>query len=383
MTDIKIEIPKGSLANSGNNNAPAEGSNPSANQTQAELEAKEKAALEAELEAPYFEKKTVVISSVRNYSAYRRINMQALGKPKATIGSSVKSVRILMSDKGELAAYYPEIIGVAANHPDFVTRVKGYLNNIFFDVNDGDKELNISFHYNHKRDYLTVKAEEDKILAAYEKVDRSNEAELYKAAVKRDEAITRLEQTKYQYGMPDNVEEYIIWRHCLNYPDVAKDEAFINSNATLRFFIKDVAKEENRKVKLIVERKKAIERLVELQSSPSKVSAAYIQYCRTNGLNISDGLNKTALEQVDDLMKFATEDPKKFNSIVTDKNLLDKAFIEILITRGELVRSEYNQQINTPDGLFVGANINDAIAFFKNPDNNGLKNKLENKLKLF
>ena len=123
--------------------------------------------------------------------------------------------------------------------------------------------------------------------------------------------------------------------------------------------------------------------LVELQSSPSKVSATYIQYCRTNGLNISDGLNKTTLEQVDDLMKFATDDPKKFNSIVTDKNLLDKAFIETLITRGELVRSEYNQQINTPDGQFVGANINDAIAFFKNPDNNGLKNKLENKLKLF
>ena len=44
---------------------------------------------------------------------------------RQTIGSSVKSVRILMSDKGELAAYYPEIIGVAANHPDFVTRVKG------------------------------------------------------------------------------------------------------------------------------------------------------------------------------------------------------------------------------------------------------------------
>ena len=117
MTDIKIEIPKGSPANSGNDNPPAEGSTPSADQTQAELEAKEKAALEAELEAPYFEKKTVVISSVRNYSAYRRINVQALGKPKATIGSSVKSVRILMSDKGELAAYYPEIIGVAANHP--------------------------------------------------------------------------------------------------------------------------------------------------------------------------------------------------------------------------------------------------------------------------
>ena len=29
--------------------------------------------------------------------------------------------------------YYGSI-GVAANHPDFVTRVKGYLNNIFFDI---------------------------------------------------------------------------------------------------------------------------------------------------------------------------------------------------------------------------------------------------------
>ena len=38
MTDIKIEIPMGSPANSGNDNTPAEGSTPSADQTQAELE---------------------------------------------------------------------------------------------------------------------------------------------------------------------------------------------------------------------------------------------------------------------------------------------------------------------------------------------------------
>ena len=49
MTEIKIEIPKGSPANSGNDNTPAEGATPSADQTQAELEATGKAALEAEL----------------------------------------------------------------------------------------------------------------------------------------------------------------------------------------------------------------------------------------------------------------------------------------------------------------------------------------------
>lgn len=57
MTDIKIEIPKGSPANSGNDNTPAENVNPSADQTQAELEAKEKAALEAELDAPYLKRR--------------------------------------------------------------------------------------------------------------------------------------------------------------------------------------------------------------------------------------------------------------------------------------------------------------------------------------
>lgn len=379
MTETKIGIPVGSPINSNKNNQA--GATP-VNKTQAQMEAENKAKEEAELDAPYYASKKVVISSVRNYSAYRRINMQALGKPKAVIGSSVKSVRILMSDKGEVAAYYPELIGLSANHPDFITRVKSYLNNIFFNVDDGDKVLNCSFNYRHKKDYLTIQAEEDKILAEYDKVDRSNEAELYKAACRRDEALTHLEQKKYQYGTPENIAEYIIYRHCLNYPDVAKDESFINSNPNLRFYIKDVAKEENRKTKLIIERKKALERLVELQSSPSKVTAVYIQYCRISGLNISDGLAKTNLEQVNDLMMFATNEPKKFNSIVTDKNLLDKAFIETLITRGELVRSDYNQQINTPDGQFIGANMNDAIAYFKNPDNAGLKTKLENKLKL-
>ena len=74
--------------------------------------------------------------------------------------------------------------------------------------------------------------------------------------------------------------------------------------------------------------------------------------------------------------------PRKFNEFVNDKNLHDKAFSETLITRGELVRSDFNQQISTPDGEFIGANINEAISYFKNPNNAGLKTKLENKLKL-
>ena len=60
-----------------------------------------------------------------------------------------------------------------------------------------------------------------------------------------------------------------------------------------------------------------------------------------------------------------------------------KSFIETLISRGELVRSEFNQQISTADGSFVGSNMNEAIAWFENPKNSDIRTAYENKLKLF
>lgn len=373
MSDIKI--PNLNIPTPQNSDAPT-------NKTVAQEEAEKQANLEAELEAEYIDKRQIIIASVLNYSAYRRINMAALGKPRNTIGSSVNSVRKLMSNKGEVEHYFPELVGVASNNPEFITRVKNYLNNIFFDVRDTERTIDVSFRYRHKKDYLEIHKAEEKIWETYNAVDRSNTAKLYEAAVIRDNDLFMLESKKYQYGDPLNLEQYILYRHCLNYPDVAKDEAFINSNANLRFYIKDKNKEEVRKNKLIKEQQAALRHLVELQASPVKTNAVYVEYCIYSGISLSDGLSKTVLIQSKELMDFATTNPRKFNEFVNDKNLLDKAFIETLITRGELVRSDFNQQISTPDGEFIGANINEAISYFKNPNNAGLKTKLENKLKL-
>lgn len=373
MSDIKI--PNLNIPTPQNSDAPT-------NKTVAQEEAEKQAALEAELEAEYIDKRQIIIASVLNYSAYRRINMATLGKPRNTIGSSVNSVRKLMSNKGEVEHYFPELVGVASNNSEFITRVKNYLNNIFFDVRDTERTIDVSFRYRHKKDYLEIHKAEKKIWETYNAVDRSNTAKLYEAAVIRDNDLFMLESKKYQYGDPLNLEQYILYRHCLNYPDVAKDEAFINSNANLRFYIKDKNKEEAYKNKLIKEQQAALRHLVELQASPVKTNAVYVEYCIYSGISLSDGLSKTALIQSKELMDFATTNPRKFNEFVNDKNLLDKAFIETLITRGELVRSDFNQQISTPDGEFIGANINEAISYFKNPNNAGLKTKLENKLKL-
>ena len=82
-------------------------------------------------------------------------------------------------------------------------------------------------------------------------------------------------------------------------------------------------------------------------------------------------------------MDYVNNHPDKFNRIVSDKNITIKAFIETLISRGELIRSDFNQQISTADGTFVGANMNEAIAWFENPANKDIRTGYENKLKLF
>ena len=46
------------------------------------------------------------------------------------------------------------------------------------------------------------------------------------------------------------------------------------------------------------------------------------------------------------------------------------------------IKIEYNQQINTADGTFIGKNMKDAVAYFNNPDNKPVREMYEAKLKL-
>ena len=49
---------------------------------------------------------------------------------------------------------------------------------------------------------------------------------------------------------------------------------------------------------------------------------------------------------------------------------------------GELFRSEYNQNISSANGDFIGANMNEAIIYFNNPNNADVKAAYEKKLNL-
>ena len=340
------------------------------------------AAKEAELNEPYVDKRTVTIAPVQLFSAYRNANKASIGPRKTVIGSSITSSRILSSNKGEVEAYFPELIGISPTNPEFTSHVKAYLNNISFNVNEKGSPLNISFRYEHKKDYLYIKDKEEKINARRDAVARNNVSAIKEAIKVWVSEMNELEGTKYRFGRPENIEEYLMYRHCLLYREVAKDLSLINADYSLRFYIRDENKEAERAKRLIDEKRKAMRNFLAIEASDSKCNAVYIQMIiATNGV-VGEALTKTKDDKTAALMRFANENPDKFNDIVEDKNVETKSFIEALIARGELIRPEYNQQISTADGTFIGSNINEAVAFLNNPNNASVLEVLKNKFKL-
>ena len=329
----------------------------------------------------YIDKRTITIALVRNYSKYREANRSALPKRVDYIGSCITSSRVLSSNKEEMDTYFPQLIGLSPNDNDYIRRVKQYLNNIQCKVDELGKTFDISFRYHHYSDYKRISDKEDAIEARYKAANRQNLSELKKALNRKIADLNELESTKYKYGVPVNLEDYLMYRHCLLYNDVAKDQALINSDISIRFYFKDDKKEAEKARKLRNEIVKAKQNYVAAIADEELFEAIYVQYCLLSNRPIISSLLEEEIDKQIKLDRFSQEEPVKFNKLFKDENIKLRSNIEKLIAHGVLVRSQYNQQITSTDGSLIGANMIEAIGWFKNPENNSYVNAYLNQLK--
>ena len=72
----------------------------------------------------YTDERSVTIALVKNYSLYRRANDKVLPKRRDYIGGSVTASRVLSANKDEIETYFPNIVGLAPNNENFITRVR-------------------------------------------------------------------------------------------------------------------------------------------------------------------------------------------------------------------------------------------------------------------
>lgn len=334
-----------------------------------------------ELDKPFTYKRSITVSLIQNYSLYRKANDKVLPKKRDYIGSSIRSSQVLASNRAEVEAYFPQLLGISVNNENFVTRLKQYLNNIQVPVNELGVTFDCSFRFNHKRDYFAFKAREEEIEMAYKKANKQSTKDLRAALAIKINDLNNLESEQYAVGSPVNITDYILYRHCLLYRDIAKDTALINCDPYVRFYLKDDAKDKERQQKLRQEINNAKRNYIEVIGDDEMFDAVYIQYCVVAGLPIVNSLLSERMDKENQLDKFSASEPVKFNSIVKDRDLRIKSLIELLIARGEFVRSQFNQNITTQDGEFIGANMKEAIAWAKNPENENVLAAFKNKLK--
>ena len=334
-----------------------------------------------ELDKPFTYKRSITVSLIQNYSLYRKANDKVLPKKRDYIGSSIRSSQVLASNRAEVEAYFPQLLGISVNNENFVTRLKQYLNNIQVPVNELGVTFDCSFRFNHKRDYFAFKAREEEIEMVYKKANKQSTKDLRAALAIKINDLNNLESEQYAVGSPVNITDYILYRHCLLYRDIAKDTALINCDPFVRFYLKDDAKDKERQQKLRQEINNAKRNYIEVIGDDEMFDAVYIQYCVVAGLPIVNSLLSERMDKENQLDKFSATEPIKFNSIVKDKDLRIKSLIELLIARGEFIRSQFNQNITTQDGEFIGANMKEAIAWAKNPENENVLAAFKNKLK--
>ena len=333
-----------------------------------------------ELDAQYIDKRSVTISLSNQYSLYRQVNSKVLPKRHDVIGSSYNSSTILTSNRAEMEAYMPPIIGVSASNDEFVTRVKAYFNNFCVVVDELGKTLDISFRYNHYRDFLDIQAKENEILARYEIANKQDPIALKEAVNAKVNDLNALESTKYKYGNPINVTDYILYRHCLLYSGVAKDPALINSNPSIRFYIKDDKRELENEQKFRKAKNLARANYVKLLNDNELFKAVFINYCVKNNIPVMNGLAMESIKQQELLDTYSTVEPVKFNKACEDKDIVLKGLIETLIAKGKLNRATYNQNISMVTGEYIGANMTEAVIWFKNPANNAIVENFKNSL---
>lgn len=334
------------------------------------------------MEAAYTDKRSIHISLINSYSLFRKKNDKYMDERNEYIGSCIRSSRTLSANKEEVAAYFPNLIGLSVNDERFIMRVKEYLNNIKVRVDKLGKTIDITFHYYHYSDYLKIKDREEVIEETFARAPKQNNLELEKAIENKVVQLNALESEKHRYGYPEKIEDYLLYRHCLLYKDVAKDMGVVNSaNKQYRFYFKDNQKEAELLRKKRLEINNAKRNYVTLIGDKNKFNDIYVQYCVLNNLPIVSSLAEDEITKENQLDRFSTEEPVKFNKLFNDKDVEVKSLIEKLIAYGILVRPSYSQNILTPEGDYIGANIKEVVMWFKNPDNKNAVTGFTNKLK--
>ena len=199
--------------------------------------------------------------------------------------------------------------------------------------------------------------------------------------------IWNIEAEHYKVGTPINPFEYLLWKYCLVYPDVANDVSFVNKSPKIRFYLSSEDAKQRIEQHKVKTKEQAMEAYLKLISERSKViDVLFAMGLGGNVFEISkNNSKKEALDlQMHILLQSEMDkNPEKFITVAADKNLALKGMIEKYIAYNILRRiTGTNIITDYADGSkIIGNDLDAAITFFSNQENKAVISEYETRFK--
>lgn len=358
--------------------------------------------------------KSIYIKVRKLNSAYGYANRKVLDavQMNRTIGASVTSVNKMIANPDEQAAIMKDIIAMSPNSTDWNRHLADYWRSLSYDIPENGKELEIGFIYDFnavsKQEYIkqvnsTITKESAK-LTSDESLLKHIENRISEVNLKFDDAIKTskvlknelarvkaqdaaykfkyqgiitIESDRFKFGTPIAPFEYMLYRYCLVYGDVANDKDVMSKSKKIRFYLHSDADIKREKSNTQKNERSRISALLKVTESTDDVIDMLYAMGESHTITEDDVNNYELVEKLSHSRRV------DFLRIANDGNLTLVGVIEKYIAKGILSRSEGSTAIFNPINmeLAIGHTMEETIGYFKNKVNNVTVSDLAKKYK--
>lgn len=283
---------------------------------------------------------------------HEAINSEAMQEQLSLTHRSIGSYSSKSSPRGtgltpeEEKILFPSILGMDATHVEFSGKVKDYYINIVTKIPGGNRgrELNIGLEDDSKP--LNYKNE------------------------------------KGEYtNLPENVIDFITYRHAICYPFTAPSVEAMQGNPTIQYYIEDPTKVINSKFQETEIKDKAMTEYLKVKSDPEKVNmllSVLKSYIRKQPGKPPVNLNNVGeQEKIILLSDLASYRPEKFYEFATNQDLKKRYFIEECCNSGIITRTGNMFQDREDSMAPLGETVNEVLAFLWNQRESSRLNRLK------
>jgi len=345
-------------------------------------------------------------------SSYASANEEGLDEPSRSIGSSISGVQKMLSNSEEQVALMSNVISISPGDSDWAKALSNYWQSLSEDILPTGKELEIGFIYDisdlTKAPYINNLnenlPEDDKLktdaslkdyiakrlagvntrfkedMSKADKLTGQASFQAKKAAydIKYD-LVWKIEAEHYKFGTPIKVSDYLLYKYCMVYSQVANELALAEKSPNIRFYLHSEAE-----IKLAKERKHKADKdrmniYIDTIKSVSKVEN--VLYALDKGDKVRSIKDDTDLFIL--LEEVSKERPAAFVAAAKDKNLVYKGTIEKYIATGILRRLDNTQiVVDAADpGIIIGNSLDESVSFFASKKNEAIVSEYNAKYK--